>query len=182
RGTQFDPALVDAFCAAAGDLLLNDSDEPDSYELIAAEPALQRRLTGDELDAALEVVADFTDLRSSYRAGHSRAVADLAARAASVAGLTDTDTTLLRRAALLHDIGLHGVPTTILDKPGKLSPSDHERLRLSSYYTERVLARPGPVARIGAVAALACERMDGSGAHRGLSGPSIPVTGRILAA
>ena len=182
RGTQFDPALVDAFCAAAGDLLLTDSDEPDCYELIAAEPALQRHLTGDELDAALEVVADFTDLRSSYRAGHSRAVADLAARAASVAGLTGTDTTLLRRAALLHDIGLHGVPTTILDKPGKLTATECERLRLNSYYTERVLARPAALARIGAVAALAYERMDGSGAHRGLSGPSIALAARILGA
>ncbi len=80
-------------------------------------PTATKPTAGDELDAALEVVADFTDLRSSYRAGHSRAVADLAARAVSVAGLTDTDTTLLRRAALLHDIGLHGVPTPILDKP-----------------------------------------------------------------
>ncbi|MDF3336318.1 HD domain-containing phosphohydrolase [Mycolicibacterium septicum] len=182
RGTQFDPAVVDAFCAAAGDLLSEDDDESDCHALIAAEPALQRRLTEDQLDSALEVFADFTDLRSPHRAGHSRGVAELAERAAKIAGLTEGDAVLVRRAALLHDIGLHGVPAIIMDKPGKLSASDHERLRLSSYYTERVLARPGPVARIGAVAALAYERMDSSGAHRGLSGRSIPVTGRILAA
>ena len=182
RGTQFDPALVDAFCASATELLPADVDEPDCYQLIAAEPALRRPLTGDELDAALEVIADFTDLRSPYRAGHSRGVADLAARACAVAGLTEADTVLLRRAALLHDIGLHGVPANILDKAGKLSATEHERLRLNSYYTERVLARPAALARIGAVASLAYERMDGSGAHRGLAGRSIPVTARILAA
>jgi HD-GYP domain-containing protein (c-di-GMP phosphodiesterase class II) len=45
-----------------------------------------------------------------------------------------------------------------------------------------VLARPAALARIGAVAALAYERIDGSGAHWGLSGGSIPVVARILAA
>jgi DNA-binding CsgD family transcriptional regulator len=53
---------------------------------------------------------------------------------------------------------------------------------MSSYYTERVLARPEALARVGAIAALAHERMDGSGYHRGLSGPAIPATARILAA
>jgi HD-GYP domain-containing protein (c-di-GMP phosphodiesterase class II)/DNA-binding CsgD family transcriptional regulator len=181
RGTQFDPTLVDAFCASANDLLRTDNAEPDYYELIS-DPTLQRHLTGDELDRALEVVADFTDLRSCYRAGHSRGVADLASRAAAVAGLAEADITLLRRAALLHDIGLHGVPATILDKPGTLSATEFERLRLNSYYTERMLARPASLSRIGSIAALAYERLDGSGTHRGLSGPSIPVTARTLAA
>ena len=39
---------------------------------------LQRRLTEDQFDTALEAIADFTDLRSPSRAGHSRAVAKLA--------------------------------------------------------------------------------------------------------
>jgi DNA-binding CsgD family transcriptional regulator len=44
-----------------------------------------------------------------------------------------------------------------------------------------MLARPPALARIGAVAALANERLDGSGYHRGLSGAAIPAAGRILA-
>ncbi|MFI7664782.1 HD domain-containing phosphohydrolase [Nocardia sp. NPDC049526] len=182
RGTQFDPAVVDAFCVSARDLLADAEVEPDYGELIAADPALRRHLTGAELDSALEVIADFTDLRSPYRAGHSRGVADLAGRAAAIAGFPEADITVVRRAALLHDIGLHGVPATILDKPGALSVTELERLRMSSYYTERVLARPAALSRIGAVAALAYERLDGSGAHRGLTGPSIPVSARLLAA
>jgi HD domain len=54
-------------------------------------------------------------------------------------------------------------------------------MRLHSYWTERVLARPPALARIGAVAVLANERLDGSGYHRGLSGAAIPASGRILA-
>ncbi|MBF6182451.1 HD domain-containing phosphohydrolase [Nocardia otitidiscaviarum] len=182
RGTQFDPAVVDAFRAAAAELLSELDADPDYGEIIADDPALRRHLTDLELDTALEVIADFTDLRSPYRAGHSRGVADLADRAAAVAGLAASDATVLRRAALLHDIGLHGVPATILDKPGALTVAERERLRLSSYYTERVLARPAALARIGAVAALAHERLDGSGSHRGLTGPALPVAARILAA
>ena len=106
----------------------------------------------------------------------------MAAEAARVMGLPPSDVAAARRAGSVHDIGLHGVPVTILDKAAPMSTTDWERVRLSSYYTERALARPAGLARIGAIAALAHERMDGSGYHRGLSGPTIPNTGRILAA
>src|SRR6266851_2276484 len=73
-------------------------------------------------------------------------------------------------------------PPSILDKPGPLTSAEMERMRLRSYWTERVLARPPALARIGAIASLASERLDGSGYHRGLSGAAIPASGRILAA
>ena len=182
RGRHFDPAIVDAFCAAADEVLQEGQDGQDCHQLIAADPGLQRRLTDAELDDRLVTLADFTDLRSTYRAGHSRGVAALAADAARVAGLPADTVAAVRRAGLLHDVGLHGIPATILDKPGPLTMTEWERMRLSSYYTERVLARPEALARLGAIAALAHERMDGSGYHRGLSGPAIPATARILAA
>jgi HD-GYP domain-containing protein (c-di-GMP phosphodiesterase class II) len=150
--------------------------------LIEAEPGLRRPLSEAGLDLALEALADFTDLRSAYRAGHSRGVAGLAASAARLCGLPDREVTALRRAALVHDLGMHGVPASILDKPGPLTATEAERMRLRSYWTERALARPPALARIGAIASLASERLDGSGYHRGLSGAAIPVTGRILAA
>jgi HD-GYP domain-containing protein (c-di-GMP phosphodiesterase class II) len=181
RGRQFDPAVVDAFCALAPDVLGDTPTEPDWNRLVANEPALQSRLTERQLDAALEAMADFTDLRSPSRAGHSRGVADLAARAAADVGLPQADIVALRRAGLLHDIGLHGVPSTILDKPSALSASESERLRMHTYYTERMLAQPPMLARIGSIASLAQERCDGSGYHRGLKRSAIPVTGRLLA-
>jgi HD-GYP domain-containing protein (c-di-GMP phosphodiesterase class II) len=182
RGKHFDPAVVDLFCQVAADVLGDPAEEHDWPSLIERESSLQRRLTEDELDAALEAVADFTDLRSAPRSGHSRAVSELAERAASELGLPPADVTAVRRAALLHDIGMHGVPSNILDKPTPLSTSEAERLRMHPYYTERMLARPEALARLGAIASLASERCDGSGYHRGLAGPAIPVTGRVLAA
>ena len=182
RGTQFDPEVVDAFCAVAADVLGDQSADLDWQALMAEDHLLQRRLSESELDAALEAVADFTDLRSPSRAGHSRAVADLTTSAAASVGLPEGEVALARRAALVHDIGMHGIPATILEKARPLSASEAERLRLHSYYTERMLARPPVLARIGAIASLAHERLDGSGYHRGLTGSAIPVPARVLAA
>ena len=182
RGKHFDPAVVDAFCDVAAEVLGDPTDEPDWRALIDGEPSLQQRLTDSELDAALEAIADFTDLRSACRAGHSRSVADLAGRAAAERGLPDTDVAAVRRAGFVHDIGLHAIPATILDKPGPLSEREAERMRMHAYYTERMLARPEALARVGAIASMAHERCDGSGYHRGLAGPAIPATARLLAA
>ena len=182
RGKHFEPELVDLFCGTAHEVLADMDADAESAALIETEPELCRQLSERELDSALEAMADFTDLRSPPRAGHSRGVAELAATAARLCGMPGREIATLRRAALLHDVGMHGVPASILDKPGPLSGAEAERMRLHSYWTERALARPAPLARIGAVASLANERLDGSGYHRGLSGAAIPATGRILAA
>jgi HD-GYP domain-containing protein (c-di-GMP phosphodiesterase class II) len=181
RGTHLDPGLVDAFCDSAGEVLADLEIVSDWDALIDAEPGLQTRLTGPDLDVALEAIADFTDLRSTFRTGHSRAVASLSAAAAEQAGLPPADVVNVHRAGLVHEIGLHGVPATIIDKPGPLTRQETERMRLHTYLTERMLAHTPALARIGAVAAMVHERLDGSGYHRGLSGSAIPAAGRVLA-
>jgi HD-GYP domain-containing protein (c-di-GMP phosphodiesterase class II) len=182
RGKAFDPEIVDTFCAVASEVLGEPLSELDWQGLLAQDERLHRRLTDDEFDAALEAIADFTDLRSPSRAGHSRAVADLTARAAAGLGLPQADITDARRAALLHDIGMHGLPATILDKAGPLSASETERVRLHPYYTERMLARPPELARLGVIASQTRERCDGSGYPRGVPGSAILMTARLLAA
>ncbi len=79
----------------------------------------------------------------------------------------------MRRAGLLHDLGRTGVPNSIWDKPGALTEGERERVRLHPYYTERALARPAALARLGAIAGAHHERLDGSGYHRGLTGGSV---------
>ncbi len=181
RGTHFDPALADLFCSVASEVLRSLGDD-DWNAAIASDPTLRHCLSESELDTALEAIADFTDLRSPSRAGHSRGVAELASRAAIQMGLPAAEVVAVRRAAMLHDMGLHGISAAILDKPGPLSPSELERMRMHPYYTERMLARPPMLARLGAIASLAHERGDGSGYHRRLTSAGIPAAGRLLAA
>jgi HD-GYP domain-containing protein (c-di-GMP phosphodiesterase class II) len=181
-GGQFDPRLVEAFADCAHDLLDPLAEDSSWDAVIAAEPVLAEALGSGELDAALEAVADFADLKSPWFTGHSRGIARLAAGAAQAAGLPHDAVTELRRAALLHDLGRSGVPNTIWDKPGALSDAERERVRLHPYYTERMLARPAELAALAAIAACHHERLDGSGYHRSLPGATLSPAARILAA
>jgi HD-GYP domain-containing protein (c-di-GMP phosphodiesterase class II) len=182
RGTQFDPEVVDVFTSHAEPLFAS-LDEAGSWDaVISAEPARARPLAGPELDAALEAVADFADIKSPYTIGHSRGVADLAAQAARSAGLGDQAATLIRRAGLVHDLGRLGVPNTIWDKRGPLSHAEAERVRLHPYLTERMLVCSSALAPLAAIAVQHHERLDGSGYPRGLSGGALSPEGQILAA
>ena len=150
--------------------------------VIDAEPALEIVLSDDELESALEAIADFTDLKSPWTIGHSRGVADLALRRRRLYGLSDDDARLVRRAGLVHDLGRLGVSNAIWDKRGPLTAPELERVRMHPYLTERMLASSEALAPLGAIAVQHHERLDGSGYPRGLSGDALTPAGRILAA
>ncbi|MFN2538417.1 MAG: HD domain-containing phosphohydrolase [Mycobacteriales bacterium] len=182
RGTEFDPELVDGFCSNAGDLLASLEDIDGWDALISGHDRLQRELTVPELDNALEAFADYADIKSPYTLGHSRGVAALAAAAARTVGLPHDDVTLVRRAGLVHDVGKIGVSASILDKPGKLTAAERERVRTHPYLTARTFSKQAALAAIGQLAALHHERMDGSGYPSGLTADALPMTARLLAA
>ena len=181
-GTEFDPHLVDAWCDAAPEILDGLGAESAWERVIAGQPAGRGPLSEEELDDALEVLADYADLKSPWLSGHSRAVASLAVAAAQRVGLPQRELVSLRRAALVHDIGRNGVPNSIWDKRGPLSPAEKERVRLHAYYTDRVLRRASRLSELAQVASSAHERAAGSGYPRGVTGSAIPLPGRILAA
>jgi HD-GYP domain-containing protein (c-di-GMP phosphodiesterase class II) len=182
RGTEFDPRLVDGFCAHAADLLAS-LDELDGWDtLIGGHDPLERELTEPELDVALEAFADYADVKSPYRLGHSRGVAQLAATAAGTVGLPRNDVFLVQRAGMVHDVGTIGVSASILDKPGRLTGAERERIRTHPYLTARTFSKPAALGAIGQLAALHHERMDGSGYPSGLSADGLPMTARVIAA
>ena len=181
-GTQFDPALVRTFCEAAAELF-GDLETTATWDaVVAAEPALGVPLSESELDAALDAIATFTDVKSPYTLGHSRRVADLAGDAARALGLPGADTAAVHRAGLLHDLGRLGVPNSIWDKTGDLDLAESERVRLHPSLTERSLASSSGLAPLGAIAVQHHERLDGSGYPRGLKGDALTPAGRVLAA
>lgn len=182
RGTQFDPQLVDCFCDHA-DVILDGLGEIAAWdEVIALDPGLGTALDDAQVDRALEAFADFSDLKCPPRLGHSRIVADLAAGAGAALGLPAADVGLLRRAGLVQDVGMIGVPSGVWAEEGSWTVAQRERARTHPYLTQRMLAQVPTLAAVGRCAALHHERLDGSGYPLGLRGEAIPLPARILAA
>ena len=162
---RFDPALVDCFCAGHAEILDGLGGISAWEEVIGLDPRLGAALSDDQLDRALTAFADFSDLKSPLRLGHSRGVAGLAAQAGATLGLPAADVGMLRRAALVHDIGMIGVPSGVWEEPGPWSVSQHERARTHPYLTERMLARTPLLAEVAHCASLHHERLDLSLIH-----------------
>jgi HD-GYP domain-containing protein (c-di-GMP phosphodiesterase class II) len=182
RGTQFDPELVDCFSARHEDVLAGLDAVRAWDEVISLDPKLGATLSDDQLDLALESVADFADLKSTYRIGHSRGVARLAERAATALGMETHDVVLVRRAALVHDIGMVGVPSGIWEQTTPWTVAQRERARSHPYLTERMFADVPGLAGVARCASLHHERLDGSGYPHGLTGDALPLPARVLAA
>lgn len=179
-GTHFDPELVAALQVDPV-RLFDGIDENTVDEILDLEPIERPELTEAELDGALAAIGDFCDLRCPYFAGHARGTADLVTAAAALLRIPPAEVTLVRRAAFVHDIGRIGVSASVWDKPGPLTASDRERMRMHVYYVERIFARPPALRRVGQLAATHHERMDGSGYHRGVGGHLISRNAQILA-
>ncbi len=182
-GHGLDPDISRLFCAHA-DQVLEGLDAPSMWdELLAAEPG-HCAVIADEarFEECLTVIADFADLKTTRHAGHSRAVAALAAEAAQAMGLNESEVAQVRHAALVHDVGRVAISAGIWTKAGELTRDELEKVRLAPYYTERILDRPERLRELGRVAGLHAERCDGSGHPRGLRREEIPVAARIIAA
>jgi HD-GYP domain-containing protein (c-di-GMP phosphodiesterase class II) len=177
RDRAYDPAVVDAF-----EQMQPPAGADEWESALAAEPEPVAIVAADQLDAVLEALADFADLKSPWTRGHSRRVASLAEAAGSHAGLDAAACDALRRAGLVHDLGRVAVENGIWDKPGPLTTAEWERVRLHPYHTERILARCRPLAALVEPAASHHERLDGSGYHRTLAGEALSRSDRVLAA
>jgi HD-GYP domain-containing protein (c-di-GMP phosphodiesterase class II) len=181
-GSGLDPQAVRAFLAL-GDRAYKGLDAPSIWDdAMAAEPGPQPVVDEARLDACLSAIADFADLKSMWTAGHSRGVADLAGRAAVLAGLAADEVVTLRRAALLHDIGRVAVPVSVWAKPGPLTRDEQEQVRLHAYHSERVLEACPALRPLARLAGSHGERSDGSGYHRGSRAGELPAAAWLLAA
>jgi HD-GYP domain-containing protein (c-di-GMP phosphodiesterase class II) len=182
RGRAYDPSVVDAFERVGPDVL-SGLDGGDEWETaLGCEPEPVTTVGPDTLDAVLTAFADSADLKSPWIRGHSRSVASLAEEAGRHAGLDEATCDDLRRAGLVHDLGRVAVENGIWDKPGPLTTSEWEQVRLHPYFTERILARCRSLESLVQPASSHHERVDGSGYHRSLSGDSLSRSDQILAA
>lgn len=180
RGGHLDPSLVDRF---ESEVLgtLDDASSPwdELTEELSVVDAWARPASATDV---AEAFADFVDLQSTFTLGHSRTVATLSRTAAERAGVPRAEVHSLELAALLHDLGRVSVPTGIWEKPGSLSRAEQERVRLHSYYTERVLVGAPQLEPLAKIAGAHHERVDGTGYPKGVGRSALPLSVRILSA
>ena len=184
KGKVFDPYVVEAFMTTARDARFWEALTGDSLReaVLDMEPDTPHRFISEaRFDDVVLAFADFADVKSVATVGHSQETARIAEAIARRMELSSPEVILIRRAALLHDLGNAAVGSHILDKEGPLTPVEQERMRLHPYYTERILSTVSALRPLAAIAGAHHEWMNGQGYYRGLSGNALPVGARILA-
>jgi putative nucleotidyltransferase with HDIG domain len=132
-------------------------------------------------DTSIEILSKTLDLRDHETEGHSLRVAEMSTALARGFGMDPSSVALMRRGALLHDIGKIGIPDAILLKPGPLDSMEREVMKRHPSIA-RDLFEDVPFLR-DAIDVPWChhERWDGNGYPRGLAGEEIPLPARVFA-
>jgi HD-GYP domain-containing protein (c-di-GMP phosphodiesterase class II) len=129
----------------------------------------------------LETWARRSEERSGLPEGHNHRVAGLAVLLARELGLDEPAISDVRRGALLHDIGMLGVPRDLLRKPGPLSPAEREIVEQHPTIARDILLDDPLLEAALAIPYSHHERWDGEGYPLGLAGQEIPLAARLFA-
>ncbi len=181
-GEAYEPRLVELALQSFDGVLAELREARMWDHALESEPFPAIHLSDEGIDAGFGAVAALTNLKSPWFREHSTNVADLAEAAAWRLQLPADAVSVLRRAALAHDLGRVGVSNAIWEKPEPLGFGEWERVRLHPHFTERAFAQSPTLAPIGVLAGSHHERLDGSGYHRGVRGPALGLAARVLGA
>jgi putative nucleotidyltransferase with HDIG domain len=128
----------------------------------------------------IEALAVAINAKDEVTHEHVLRVQIYAAGVARILGCSEAEVEALRAGALLHDIGKIAVPDYILNKPGKLTAAEFEKMKIHTIAGAQILSRVEFPYPIVPVVRHHHERWDGNGYPDGLSGEEIPLTARIL--
>ncbi len=119
--------------------------------------------------------------RSLETAEHVVTMGVLVEKLARLIGLQPRVAARMGLAAQLHDVGKMGIPDTILNKPGRLTPAEYDTMKHHTLLGREILAHSGqPLLDCAAIIAHQHhERWDGLGYPRRLSGEDIHLYGRV---
>jgi HD-GYP domain-containing protein (c-di-GMP phosphodiesterase class II) len=144
--------------------------------------ALNREMIETQVEL-LAILGDVIETRSHDTANHVRRVSAYSALLGQKYGLDPDDVSLLESAALMHDIGKIGIPDAILNKSGRLTPAEFEKIKHHTTIGHRILHSSHRKLMCNArdIALQHHECWDGSGYPCGLKGEEISLLARICA-
>ncbi len=127
-------------------------------------------------------IAETMECRSAETGSHVRRVAEYARLLAVKYGLGEEEAEMLKLASTPHDLGKIGIPDSILNKPGPLTPEEYKTIKTHVYRGHDLLMHSNsPIIQAAArIVLLHHERWDGQGYPQGLKGEEIHIHGRII--
>ena len=131
---------------------------------------------------AVESLAIAIDAKHQTTHGHVRRTQVYALELGRLLNVSPEETEALKAGALLHDVGNLAVPEYILNKPGRLSAAEFEKMKVHTTVGGDLVGRVGFPFPVEDVVRSHHERWDGTGYPRGLKGERIPLVARIISA
>ena len=181
-GTWFDPEIARIIRTLRRDdsfwlrVLSKDARE----YVLQMEPGVAISASPQRIDELCQAFAEVIDAKSPYTYNHSMGVSRAAVEIAQNLALAPHTVTMIRRAALLHDLGKLSVSNSILEKPGKLSDEEWVVMKKHPVYTRLILQNISGFEHLAFVAAAHHERLDGTGYPDGYAAEELPLTARII--
>lgn len=112
---------------------------------------------------------------------HSRRVSEICVMIGNQIKLNEFEINKLRIGGLLHDIGKIALEENVLNKPGKLTSSEWEKVQRHPSIGYRILSEVDDMRDLAELALSHHERWDGNGYPRGIRESEIPLLARIVA-
>ncbi|MBI1918102.1 MAG: response regulator [Planctomycetes bacterium] len=134
----------------------------------------------DSAEAVVFALVRAVEAKSPYTHGHSGRVQAYALALARVVGFGADDLEVLRKGALLHDIGKISVPDAILNKPGALTAAEYAIIKAHPEQGAHIVESLSSVRDAVPLIRWHHERLDGRGYPDGLMGGQIPELVRVL--
>ena len=131
--------------------------------------------------AVIEALAQAVDAKDHVTHDHIRRVQTQSIRLARALGVDSEDQLqAIMAAGLLHDVGKLSVPEHILNKPGRLTPSEFEVMKRHAPAGAEILSVVGFPYPVVPIVRHHHENWDGTGYPDGIRGEEIPIGARIL--
>ena len=146
--------------------------------------ALQKLILRENVERNLvDTITAFVNAIESkdrYLKGHSSRVALYAAEIAQTLGMTADMVEVVRRGAMLHDLGKLSIMDTILRKPDRLTPDEFAIIKSHPAVGAKILEPLRFLSRETCAVRHHHERFDGTGYPDGLRGEDIPLVARVV--
>jgi diguanylate cyclase (GGDEF)-like protein/putative nucleotidyltransferase with HDIG domain len=128
----------------------------------------------------IESLAIAIDAKDQTTHGHVRRTQIYAMELGRILGVKDEELHALRAGALLHDVGKLAVPEYILNKPGKLTVAEFDKMKIHTVVGGDIIKRVNFPYPVEDIVRFHHEKWDGSGYPTGLRAEQIPLVARII--